>query len=387
MQTTLPQKYYVDPAVFAEELERFYFQSWVCVGRAPEIAQPGDYFLREIGPESVIVARGDDGRVRTFFNVCRHRGTRICPNPEGRFPGSIQCGYHGWTYALDGRLTGAPHMSDPSFHRKDYPLHDIPTDLWDGHIFINLDPRAEPLTQQLGDVCNKFEAWGAAELRMAARKTYAVKANWKLIVVNYNECLHCPIIHPLLNRMTHYLSGQNDLPTNGYIGGSMDLKSGVETMSVQSQRPRACLPGLQGQALDHVLYYTVYPNLFLSLHPDYVMTHTLWPRAVDRTDMICEWHFHPQEMARTDFDPSDVVEFWDTTNREDWRICELSQLGIQSRAYQPGPYSPLEGLPKAFDQMILGASHRASRSTALHGLDQAGKGNPPRSGDEVPSKR
>ena len=158
-------------------------------------------------------------------------------------------------------------------------------------------------------------------------------------------------------------------------------------MSVQSQRPRACLPGLQGQALDHVLYYTVYPNLFLSLHPDYVMTHTLWPRAVDRTDVICEWHFHPQEMARTDFDPSDAVEFWDTTNREDWRICELSQLGIQSRAYQPGPYSPLEGLPKAFDQMILGASHRASRSTALHGLDQAGKGNPPRSGDEVPSKR
>lgn len=355
MQTTLPQKYYVDPAVFAEELERFFCRSWVCVGRAAEIPEPGNYFLREIGKESVIVVRGEDKQIRAFYNVCRHRGTRICPNGEGHFLGSIQCGYHGWTYSLDGRLTGAPHMSDPSFRCDDFPLHSIPAEIWDGHIFINLDPQAHPLSDQLGDLWNKFEAWHAENLRMAARKTYTVNANWKLLVVNYNECLHCPIIHPMLNRMTHYLSGENDPPSKAYVGGSMDLKSGVETMSVHGKRPRNCLPGLDGKTLDHVLYYTVYPNLFLSLHPDYVMTHTLWPRATNQTDVICEWHFHPEEMKLPDFDPSDAVDFWDTTNREDWRICELSQLGIQSRAYQPGPYSPLEGLPKAFDQMILGA--------------------------------
>lgn len=354
MRTTLPQHYYTDPRTFQAEMERFYFQSWVAAGRAPEIPAAGDYFLREIGGESIIVTRGADGTIRAFFNVCRHRGTRICTTAEGRFPGSIQCGYHGWTYGLDGRLIGAPHMDQPGFCREDFPLHAVQADVWDGHIFVSLDPQRKPLREQLGDLETKFARWKTADLRMAARRCYQVKCNWKLLIVNYNECLHCPILHPLLNRMTHYLSGENDQPSGAYIGGSMDLRSGVQTMSVHGQRARACLPGLEGQALDHVLYYTVYPNLFLSLHPDYVMTHTLWPRAVDETEVICEWHFHPEEMKRADFDSSDAVEFWDTTNREDWRICELSQLGIASRAYRPGPYSPLEGLPKAFDEMILG---------------------------------
>jgi Rieske 2Fe-2S family protein len=353
--TTLPQCYYTDPAVFRSELESFYFRSWICVGRAPEIPAPGDYFLREIGLESIIIVRGTDHQVRAFFNVCRHRGTRICTVADGRFPGSIQCGYHGWTYALDGSLTAAPHMEQSDFCRDNYPLHTIPAEIWDGHIFINLDRNAGPLASQLRDLPEKFSAWRASELRMAARKTYDVKSNWKLLVVNYNECLHCPILHPLLNRMTHYLSGDNDDPSPGYIGGFMEFREGVETMSVHGKRPRACLPGLEGEDRQRVLYYTVYPNLFLSFHPDYLMTHTLWPQAVDHTRVICELHFHPAEMNKPDFDPSDAVAFWDTTNLEDWRICELSQLGIQSRAYQPGPYSSKESLPQAFDQMIVGS--------------------------------
>jgi len=355
-RTTLPQRYYVDPAIFQQELEKFYFRSWICAGRAPEIPQPGDYFLREIGRESVILVRGTDGQVRAFFNVCRHRGTRICTVAEGRFSGSIQCGYHGWTYGLDGKLSAAPHMEELDFCRENYPLHGIPAEIWDGHLFVNLDRNAAPLAAQLGDLRGKFDAWCVGELRMAARKTYDVKCNWKLLVVNYNECLHCPILHPLLNRMTHYLSGENDAPAAGYIGGSMEFREGVETMSVDGKKPRACLPGLPGENLERVLYYTVYPNLFLSLHPDYVMTHTLWPQAVDQTRVICELHFHPDEMKKASFDPIDAVEFWDTTNREDWRICELSQLGIQSRAYQPGPYSAKEALPRAFDEMIVSAA-------------------------------
>jgi phenylpropionate dioxygenase-like ring-hydroxylating dioxygenase large terminal subunit len=353
---TLPQQYYVDPAIFQQELERFYFRSWICAGRAPEIPQPGDYFLREVGQESILLVRGADGQVRAFFNVCRHRGTRICTAPEGRFSGAIQCGYHGWTYGLDGQLSAAPHMEQPEFCRENYPLHGISAEIWDGHVFVNLDRIAAPLAAQLGDLRGKFDAWRVGELRMAARMTYDVKCNWKLLVVNYNECLHCPTLHPLLNRMTHYLSGENDPPAAGYIGGSMEFREGVETMSVDGKKPRACLPGLPGENRERVHYYTVYPNLFLSLHPDYVMTHTLWPQAVDQTRVICELHFHPDEMKIPGFDPSDAVEFWDTTNREDWRICELSQLGIQSRAYQPGPYSAKEGLPRAFDEMIVGAA-------------------------------
>jgi Rieske 2Fe-2S family protein len=348
----------VDPAIFHQELETFYFRSWICAGRAPEIPQPGDYFLREIGRESVLLVRGADGQARAFFNVCRHRGTRICTVAEGRFSGSIQCGYHGWTYGLDGKLSAAPHMDQPDFCRENYPLHGIPAEIWDGHLFVNLGRNAAPLAAQLGDLRGKFDAWRVGELRMAARKTYDVKCNWKLLVVNYNECLHCPILHPLLNRMTHYLSGENDPPAAGYIGGSMEFREGVETMSVDGKKPRACLPGLPGENLERVLYYTVYPNLFLSLHPDYVMTHTLWPQAVDQTRVICELHFHPEEMKKPGFDPSDAVEFWDTTNREDWRICELAQLGTQSRAYQPGPYSAKEGLPRAFDEMIVSLAEK-----------------------------
>lgn len=355
-RTTLPQRYYTDPGIFQAELDRFYFRSWICVGRVSEIPKPGDYFLREIGKESIVIVRGEDGVVRAFFNVCRHRGTRICTTAEGQFSGRIQCGYHGWTYGLDGKLTAAPHMEEPDFCRENYPLHGIAAEIWDGHVFVNLNSDAGPLAAQLGDLRDKFSAWRVGELRRAARKTYDVKCNWKLLVVNYNECLHCPILHPLLNRMTHYLSGTNDPPAPAYIGGSMNFREGVQTMSVHGKRGRACLPGLTGEDCERVLYYTVYSNLFLSLHPDYVMTHTLWPQAVDQTKVICELHFHPDEMKKQDFDPSDAVAFWDTTNREDWRICELSQLGIQSRAYKPGPYSAKEGLPQAFDEMIMGSA-------------------------------
>ena len=276
----------------------------------------------------------------------------MCRQDQGKFSGRIQCPYHGWSYALDGELQGAPHM-DAQFRREEYPLHNVHTALWAGHIFINLASDRVPLASQLADLPQKFAPWGMADLRLHQRRIYDVQANWKLIVLNYNECLHCPVLHPALNRITDYSSGHNDSPNSSYIGGSMEFRGGAETMSTDGQRHCDYLPGLNDAQRHQVLYYTVYPNLFLSLHPDYVMTHTLWPRAVDRTEIICEWHFHPAEMARPDFHSDDVVNFWDSTNREDWGISELSQKGISSRAYVPGPYSPRESLPQAFDQMVL----------------------------------
>jgi len=350
--TTLPARYYTDPKVFRDELERFFCQMWVCVGRENQISQPGDYFLREIAGESIIITRDNRQTVQAFFNVCRHRGTRICPASEGHFAGRIQCGYHGWTYGLDGRLIGAPHMPE-SFRREDYPLNPVAAEIWDGHIFVNLALEPQPLATQLADVPQKFAHWQMADLRLYRRKVYEVKANWKLIVLNYNECLHCPILHPALSSITDYLSGENSHPNRSYIGGTMEFQGGAQTMSRDGKLRRDYLPGLTEDERSRVYYYAVFPNLFLSLHPDYVMTHTLWPRAVDRTDIICEWHFHPAEMAKPNFEGDDAVEFWDITNREDWGISELSQAGIGSRAYRPGPYSTCEGLPHAFDEMIL----------------------------------
>jgi glycine betaine catabolism A len=358
--TTLSARYYTDPELFKGELEHFYCGMWVCVGRTSQIPSPGDYFLREFAGESIIIVRDTDQIVRAFFNVCRHRGTRICATAEGQFSGRIQCGYHGWTYGLDGRLIGAPHMHE-SFCREDYPLNPVHADVWDGHIFINLSEHPRSLAEQLADLPQKFAPWGMAELRLYRRIFYDVKANWKLIILNYNECLHCPILHPALSSISHYLSGNNEEPHPSYIGGSMEFQNSAQTMSTDGQLRRAYLPGLNAEERRKVFYYAIYPNLLLSLHPDYMMTHTLWPRSVDRTEIICEWHFHPNEMAKHGFVGDDAVDFWDRTNREDWGISELSQAGIGSRAYKPGPYSRCENLPRAFDQMVL--EHERRRGT------------------------
>ena len=149
------------------------------------------------------------------------------------------------------------------------------------------------------------------------------------------------------------MSGDNDPPQPTHIGGSMRFRDGSHTMSLDGQRRREYLPGLNDEQRQRVLYYAIYPNLLLSLHPDYVMAHRLWPQSVDRTQVVCEWYFHPNEMAKPVFRADDAIDFWDATNREDWEISELSQQGISSRAYEPGPYSPREALPAAFDQMIL----------------------------------
>jgi glycine betaine catabolism A len=352
MTRTLPARYYTDPRIFAQEVEQFYRGWWICAGRADAIPNSGDYLLREIAGDSLIVVRDRGGAVRAFHNVCRHRGTRICTAAEGTFQGRIQCPYHGWTYALDGRLLGAPHMEGVNFSRETYPLHTVRTGLWDGHIFLHLGKKPKPLPQQLADLPHKLKPWGMEELRLGRRIIYEVKANWKLVVLNYNECLHCPMVHPTLDRLTDYLGAANESPKPTYIGGAMGFSGTAETMSIDGRRRRAYLPRLDEKQRKQVLYYAIYPNLLLSLHPDYMMVHTLWPKAVDHTQIVCEWHFHEAEMTRPDFDPRDAVEFWDRTNREDWAIVEQSQLGIQSRAYTPGPYSPREELLAAFDRMV-----------------------------------
>jgi Rieske 2Fe-2S family protein len=351
---TLPARYYVERDCFEREMDRLFARMWVCAGRAEQVEGPGRFFVRELLGERIILTRGA-ASINAFYNVCRHRGTRLCTEAEGTFPGSIQCPYHAWTYDLDGRLIGAPQMDEvPHFRRADYPLHQVGVQLWDGHIFINLDADAAPLEAQLGALPARFEPWRMAELRLGHRVVYDVRANWKLIVQNYNECLHCPNLHPALNKLSHYLSGENEPLQPTYMGGRMDLRPGVDTMSLDGTCPRAFLPGLSAGERRSVYYYAIFPNMLLSLHPDYMLVHTLWPLAPDRTVNICEWHFHPTEMQRPGFDPADAVEFWDMTNRQDWHVCELSQDGISSRAYTPGPYSNREDLLFAFDRMIVG---------------------------------
>jgi glycine betaine catabolism A len=351
MHTTLPRRFYADPEFYARELERFYFTRWIGAGRADQIPNAGDYFTRAVGDENIIVTRNAGGAIAAFFNVCRHRGTRLTEKPGGHFVDRIQCPYHAWTYDLDGRLLAAPHM-EPGFCRDDYPLHRPGCDVWDGNIFVNLAKEHAPLSEQLADLPARFAAYRMQELRIGRRIVYDVKANWKLIVLNFNECLHCPTLHPALNRLHHYLGAENVQPTACYCGGAMGFKDGVETMSIDGKRRRAYLPGLSEAQKQEVAYFSIYPNFLISLHPDYMMTHTLWPRACNRTEIVCEWHFHKDEIGAPDFHADDAIEFWDLTNREDWWIAEQSQAGISSRVYSPGPYSEREELLWSFDEIV-----------------------------------
>jgi len=353
---TLPSRYYTDAGVFARELDVFYRRRWMNVGRLEEMPARGSWITRTIGGDSILIVRRDDGGgVRAFYNVCRHRGTQLCAEPHGASAAGIRCPYHAWTYDFDGRLIGAPHMEDsPGFSREAFPLNQVDVDVWDGFVFVRLEAgRAQSLADQLARLPEKFAAWRMGGLRRAHQVTYDVAANWKLIVQNYNECLHCPTLHPALNRLSHYLSGENEMVHGSYIGGRMDLNDGARTMSMDGTCARAPLPGLSDEERRHVYYYSVFPNFMLAPHPDYVLTHTLWPIAPDRTRIVCDWLADPGEAARPDFDMSDATAFWDMTNRQDWHVCELAQRGISSRGYQPGPYSNREELLYAFDRYIV----------------------------------
>jgi phenylpropionate dioxygenase-like ring-hydroxylating dioxygenase large terminal subunit len=351
---TLPQSCYTDPAWFQREMEAIYSDMWLCAGRVGQISNAGDYFVRNVANASVIVTRDEQGGIRAFHNVCRHRGTQLCKSEEGKFAGRIQCLYHAWTYRLDGTLASAPHMEKVrGFREADYPLNPVASAVWDGHIFINLSARPAPLARHLAGLDQKFRPWRMEELEMAERRVYHLKANWKLVIQNYSECLHCPIVHPLLQKQSHYMSGDNEPPQPTYLGGRMDLREGVKSLTLDGTTHRCALPGLSADDERHVYYYCLLPNLLLNLHPDYMLTFTLWPRAADQTEIICEWHFHPEEMRKPGFNPLDAIEFWDITNKQDWELSDMAQAGISSKGYQPGPYSNREELLLALDKFVL----------------------------------
>lgn len=355
--TTLPAGYYTDPAWFARETDRIFRRLWLFVGRADDVPAPGRYVTRQLAGAQVLIVRDDAGVVRAFHNVCRHRGTLLCNEPAGQVRGLIQCPYHSWTYQLDGRLFKAPHMDKVvGFDTADWPLREIPLEVWDGHLFLHLGepttPRM-PFAEYLDGVDARFANWRMGDLRTVATRTYRLAANWKLVIANYHECLHCANAHPQLVKLSHPLSGENEPPHPTWLGASMDLLPGCVTLSTLDRPSRAPLPGLTGAQQRQVYYYAMLPTLLLNPHPDYVVTFALTPIAPDRTDITCHWLMHPDEIARPGFDPADAVEFWDVTNRQDWRLSDMAQAGIASQGYRPGPYSNREELLAAFDRWVL----------------------------------
>ncbi|MCI0745973.1 MAG: aromatic ring-hydroxylating dioxygenase subunit alpha [Verrucomicrobia subdivision 3 bacterium] len=352
---TLPQRYFVSPEIFAQEQQRIFSARWLCVGHQNHIPAAGQYFTASAAGESLIIVRDQAGSVHGFYNVCRHRGTRLCEEKTGHVRETIRCPYHAWTYGLDGRLLGAPHMDKVvGFDKAEYSLQSVNLALWEGFIFINLAEAPAPLETDFARLAGKFRHWNLPKLRSARRIEYGVRANWKLIFENYSECYHCPLVHPALSKLTPYDSAENDLCEGPFLGGFMPI---IKGQSLTMSGNACALPVGDIKAEDHhrVFYYSIFPNMLLSMHPDYVMVHQVWPEAPDQVTILCDWFFHPDAFSRPDFHPDDAIAFWDMTNRQDWHVCELSQQGIASRAYRPGPYSPRESIPAAWDREYLRA--------------------------------
>jgi Rieske 2Fe-2S family protein len=225
---------------------------------------------------------------------------------------------------------------------------------WEGFVFLSLAADPEPFETSHAQILGRFSRYNLAALRTARTIHYDVRANWKLLFENYSECYHCGPVHPSLVKLSPADSGANDLTSGAFLGGYMEVTGG-ESMTLSGRACAMPVGDLPDADLSRVYYYALFPNMLLSLHPDYVMAHLLWPEAADRTRIECRWMFHPEAAGQPGFNPDDGVEFWDRTNREDWHICEQSQLGVASRAYIPGPYSPRESISAAFDREVLAA--------------------------------
>jgi Rieske 2Fe-2S family protein len=346
----LPQEAYTSDDVLTWEREHFFARTWVCAGRSADLATPGDRRAVSIGDDSVVLVRGDDGQVRAFYNVCRHRGHELVPcGAAASRRNAIHCPYHAWTYSLDGSLRATPRFDEPpGFDKADFGLVPVRAEEWHGWVMVNVSGDAPPLAEYVGALDEIVAPYECERLVATTTHEYELGANWKLPLENYHECYHCPAIHPELCVVSPPASGDNyDLP-GAFIGGTMDLEPHAETMSMTGASGGVVLRGLDATLRRQVIYVGVFPNLLLSLHPDYVMTHRIEPRSPSRSWVECQWLFAPEAVESDGFDPSYAVDFWDVTNRQDWHACEGVQRGVSSRGYRPGPFSEAEDAVQQF---------------------------------------
>ena len=340
---TLSGADYASEAVYLDERERIWFDRWVCIGRDEEVTAAGDYLVRDLAGESIVILRNRAGELRAFYNVCAHRGTKLLDDEPacGHVNKVIKCPYHAWSFDLDGQLVGTPNVSeDEGFDRAGYPLHAIAVEAYGGFLFVNLSESPAPFLDELREgteSITNFERYRLDELRIGVRLTYEVAANWKIIVENYNECLHCPTVHPeLVQLVPLYRFGEvwdEETRDDGnwmIEGASSFTRTGTSTLPP--------LPGLTDE--DRNMYYGTFqfPNLLLNLHPDAAMYYLLYPKGPNHTTVVSEYLFRPETIASPDFAPEPVVELWDLISKQDWEVCARAQTGVSSRAYRHGVY-------------------------------------------------
>ena len=350
---TLPGEAYTSDELFAWEMRHFFDASWTCLGRAESLAEPGTRMAVKAGHSSILLSRDEAGILRAFHNICRHRGHELLPVGGSARDTVIECPYHGWTYRADGSLKSAPRLGHrPGFKVQDHGLVPVRVEEWEGWLFANLSSDAPPLHEHLGNLAEHIAAWAPREMVEAARMDYVVEANWKLVHENFQECYHCMEIHPELCRVSPPMSGLNMVSTGMWIGGWMDLAEGAVTMSLTGRGGAPLLPGLDAEQRHRVYYFALFPNLLISPHPDFVLSHRIEPLAPGRTRVECRTLFPREVVESKRFDLAYASDFWDVTNKQDWAAIESIQRSASSPGFRPGPISELEEAVFQFFNMV-----------------------------------
>jgi choline monooxygenase len=325
---TLPSALYTDPAIFASEKDKIFSRTWQVVGHASQVANPGDYFTTELVGEPLLCVRGSDGKLRGFYNVCRHRAG---PPAEGCGSRKLfRCGYHGWTYNLDGSLMHATEIDGvEGFRPEDFALAPVRTEEWFNLVFVNLNPDALPLHECLGELPRQAEKFPFTEMKLFERRTYGMKCNWKTYVDNYLEGYHLPSVHPGLNRELDY---------DAYV--VEPYAHHVRQFSpILGAQPGDAVPRRYQEARENLTtdYFWIFPNWMLNCYPDNVSLNIVLPLEPERSLAIFEWYLPEKDHAAPAAKAS--VEFSDQIQIEDVAICEVVQKNLRSRSYSRGRFS------------------------------------------------
>ncbi|MBO9604284.1 MAG: aromatic ring-hydroxylating dioxygenase subunit alpha [Novosphingobium sp.] len=350
MERSLPSASYQTDAAWQAERAAIFAREWFCAARAEDLAEPGSHALVEVTGESILIVRTREGDIRAHYNVCRHRGARLCDAGNdakwrvelngGVIGNVIRCPYHGWSYGLDGALLAAPNLGG-EIDKAEFSLHPVGVAEWGGFVWLNLTPETAPdIALALHDAPRRLGNYPLEDLRTACTIEYDVRANWKLILENYNECYHCAGVHPELCEIVPEFRTDGGMHLDWEAG--IPHREGATTYTASGTTARAFFPGLTEEEQVRHKGELIYPNLMFSVSSDHAAAFILWPEAVDRTRIECRFLFHKDEIAQADFDPSDAVEFWDLVNRQDWAVCERVQRGMSARVHEHGYYSPLE---------------------------------------------
>lgn len=339
--STLPGSTYVDEAVFRAEQEHILEQMWFCAVRAADLDKPGAFRTVQIGRESVIITRNRKHGIRAFYNVCRHRGVKLCMEGAGQAGSSFQCPYHAWTYDFDGKLIAAPNLTKmPDIDRQEYGLVTIPVREYLGYVWVCLaesPPSFEEdvmgdIQERLGDT-QAIEGYDIANLSLGRRITYDVKANWKLIIENFMECYHCATIHPELTEVLPEFA--DGLAAQYFVGHGAEFGDDVRGFTVDGSEGLDKIPGVDDDHDRRYYAITVKPTVFVNLVPDHVIIHRMFPMAPDRTVVECDWLYLPS-VVESGKDVSASVELFHRVNQQDFDACERCQPAMSSRVYAGG---------------------------------------------------